>query len=35
MDEAEKKKVSLNEKNSPEGNYFQEEEPWVSKWITF
>ena len=34
-DEAEKKKVSLNEKNSPEGNYFQEEEPWVSKWITF
>ena len=33
--EAEKKKVSLNEKNSPEGNYFQEEEPWVSKWITF
>ena len=33
-DEAEKK-VSLNEKNSPEGNYFQEEEPWVSKWITF
>ena len=33
--ETEKKKVSLNEKNSPEGNYFQEEEPWVSKWITF